>query len=489
MYTHITNLPDNIEGIITHELGALSVVWSDRKSDLAQGNAYREFIKRLQREWAIETGIIERLYSWERGITDVLIEQGIDSALIVHRGGLNRDQANNVKNMIDDQVAVIEGLFAFVKDEQPLTEHFIRSMHAQFTAHQHHIDALTPDGQLTQISLLRGEYKKLPNNPRRPDGETHEYCPPEIVQDEMARLIQWYTDAPNDLPPEVLSAWLHHRFTQIHPFQDGNGRVARSLASLVFLKKGLFPLVIRDSDRIQYIDALEKADANDLVPLVTLFAKRQRESIMAGINLEQQLEPSQQAGKIISSAVQALRERAALQARHLQAVYPVAVQLLDIIQRQIRETENLLNIELSTINASEGRGYHAQSDHATIETVEKHPFYQQINAIAEEFRYFANLGRYHAWGRLSIQTEEKFQFIITIHGYGSGKNGIMAVSAFTSQHGHHEGATEPINLRPAMKELFQFNYAELPESSTQRFEGWLEEAITIALTEWQRTIL
>jgi len=34
----------------------------------------------------IETGIIERLYTWDRGVTEILIEQGIDATLIAHRG-------------------------------------------------------------------------------------------------------------------------------------------------------------------------------------------------------------------------------------------------------------------------------------------------------------------------------------------------------------------------------------------------------------------
>ena len=40
----------------------------------------------------------------------------------------------------------------------------------------------------------------------------------------------------HDVAPEVEAAWLHHRFTQIHPFQDGNGRIARALATLIFVK-------------------------------------------------------------------------------------------------------------------------------------------------------------------------------------------------------------------------------------------------------------
>lgn len=49
------------------ELRALTSVWHEKKEQLEDDGAYREFIKKLQREWAIETGIIERLYTWDRG--------------------------------------------------------------------------------------------------------------------------------------------------------------------------------------------------------------------------------------------------------------------------------------------------------------------------------------------------------------------------------------------------------------------------------------
>ena len=111
----------------------------------------------------------------------------------------------------------------------------------------------------------------------------------------MERLIGMYRNAEPSYPPEVKSAWLHHRFTQVHPFQDGNGRVARALASLVFLREGLFPLVIRESDRQEYIGALEAADAGDLSQLINLFARRQRDAILKALGLEQQVQQSKYA--------------------------------------------------------------------------------------------------------------------------------------------------------------------------------------------------
>ena len=110
-------------------------------------------------------------------------------------------------------------------------------------AHQETVEGIDSLGRIASIPLLRGAYKKLPNNPLRQDGTVHEYCPPEQVDSEMDRLIALHHQHQNNgVPPEVEAAWLHHRFAQIHPFQDGNGRIARALATLVLVKAGWFPL-------------------------------------------------------------------------------------------------------------------------------------------------------------------------------------------------------------------------------------------------------
>ncbi|MEC4812598.1 MAG: Fic family protein [Scytonema sp. PMC 1069.18] len=78
---------------------------------------------------------------------------------------------------------------------------------------------------------------------------------------------------------------LDYRFTQIHPFQDGNGRVARTLASLIFIRQGLFPIVITQRDRQEYISAAEAADKGDLTRLIKLFSRLQETILIKGLGL------------------------------------------------------------------------------------------------------------------------------------------------------------------------------------------------------------
>ena len=471
------------------ELRALSSVWQERKMALEEDGAYKEFIKKLQREWAIETGIIERLYSWDRGVTEVLIEQGIDSSIIAHRGGVTQRDADHIKSLINDHLDIVEGLFGYIKGEEPLTEHFIRGLQAQFTAHQEYTEAVTVTGEVILVTLKKGEYKSLPNNPRRPDGEVHIYCPPERTKEEMEALIRMYREADATHSPEVKSAWLHHRFTQIHPFQDGNGRVARALASLVFLREGLFPLVLRESDRVQYISALEAADAGDLGPTITLFARRQRDAILKALGLEQQVQQSKYSDQIVESALQLLRSRYSQEQQKASVVYQFADALLDRVNLDFDKLVSSLNPQLRNLTPPGKNSYQVRLNLANEASNKSHYFQRQIIDIARQHDYFANLERYRSWIRITFATEQEFDYVISIHGYGPGDSGILAVSAFTYiKAPREEGGTEPVALRPAATELFQFNYAESLETIQKRFGEWLDASIAIALAEWKRTL-
>jgi Fic family protein len=471
------------------ELRALSSVWQERKMALQGDGAYKEFIKKLQREWAIETGIIERLYSWDRGVTEVLIEQGIDSSIIAHRGGVTQRDADHIKSLINDHLDIVEGLFGYIKGEEPLTEHFIRGLQAQFTAHQEYTEAVTVTGEVILVTLKKGEYKSLPNNPRRPDGEVHIYCPPERTKEEMEALIRMYREADATHSPEVKSAWLHHRFTQIHPFQDGNGRVARALASLVFLREGLFPLVLRESDRVQYISALEAADAGDLGPTITLFARRQRDAILKALGLEQQVQQSKYSDQIVESALQLLRSRYSQEQQKASVVYQFADALLDRVNLDFDKLVSNLNPQLRNLTPPGKNSYQVRLNLANEASNKSHYFQRQIIDIARQHDYFANLERYRSWIRITFVTEQDFDYVISIHGYGPGDSGILAVSAFTYiKAPREEGGTEPVALRPAATELFQFNYAESLETIQKRFGEWLDASMAIALAEWKRTL-
>jgi hypothetical protein len=222
-WSPITDLSDDWQGLSIPELPSLARVWAEQHDRLKQSKAVKDFNERLAREWSIETGILERLYTIDRGVTQLLIEKGIDAALIPH--GTTDRPVSEVISILQDHCGALDGMFDFVASQEPLTMSYIRQLHQVFTRHQQYVDAVDQFGNSVRLELNRGEWKKQPNNPTRPDGSLHEYCPPLQVDSEMERLLNLH-NSHTSVSPEVSAAWLHHRFTQIHPFQDGNGRIA-----------------------------------------------------------------------------------------------------------------------------------------------------------------------------------------------------------------------------------------------------------------------
>jgi Fic family protein len=62
-----------------------------------------------------------------------------------------------------------------------------------------------------------------------------------------------------DTPETAFAA--HRRLVEIHPFNDGNGRTARLLMNLVLIRGGYPPIAVRPQDRLEYITALQEAQA------------------------------------------------------------------------------------------------------------------------------------------------------------------------------------------------------------------------------------
>jgi hypothetical protein len=78
----IEDLPEHWPELAAPELPALSAAWQKYSERLRESDSLRHFNERLIREGAIETGIIENLYSIDRGVTQTLIERGIEASLI-----------------------------------------------------------------------------------------------------------------------------------------------------------------------------------------------------------------------------------------------------------------------------------------------------------------------------------------------------------------------------------------------------------------------
>ena len=112
-----------------------------------------------------------------------------------------------------------------------------------------------------------GGWKKEPNSTVGVINEKQvvfEYALPPDVPSLMENWFSLYRQADQEVMPgnktQALKAYvdLHVSFVRIHPFFDGNGRLARLIANIPVLKAGLPPVIIPREKRKPYIDALSK---------------------------------------------------------------------------------------------------------------------------------------------------------------------------------------------------------------------------------------
>ena len=95
-------------------------------------------------------------------------------------------------------------------------------------------------------------------------GEIYHYTPPEQVKPAMSDLIDWYrTREKEGEHPIVVAATFHYRFVRIHPFDDGNGRMARLLMNMILIRHGYTVAIVPRDERSRYIDMLEQADRSE----------------------------------------------------------------------------------------------------------------------------------------------------------------------------------------------------------------------------------
>ena len=149
--------------------------------------------------------------------------------------------------------------------ERTLVESDIRDFNKIILKGPYFKKAQTPDGASTQRKIIPGEYRTHPNHVVTAAGEIFKFTEPSDVPSEMKELLDWFGQEMARPTMHIISfvAHLHHRFILIHPFDDGNGRVARLWTNYVLLRKGFPPLIIKSEDKSNYLAALNQADVGN----------------------------------------------------------------------------------------------------------------------------------------------------------------------------------------------------------------------------------
>ena len=146
--------------------------------------------------------------------------------------------------------------------ETPLTQHFIRTLHKTLLREDYTVYRTLPGGVHTSYVIHAGQYKTRPNSVITRYGDRFEYATPEETPALMSDLVYWYNDAEKSgkFTPIELAAIFHYRYIRIHPFEDGNGRIARLMVNYILTRHDYPMIVVRSRKKKEYLEALHRSD-------------------------------------------------------------------------------------------------------------------------------------------------------------------------------------------------------------------------------------
>jgi len=137
-----------------------------------------------------------------------------------------------------------------------ITEEHIKTLHQLF---YDQIDKDKAGVYRTELVVVTGSHYPLPK--------------PDRIPDKMREYIDWFNENEKNMDPVRFAALSHQRFVFIHPFIDGNGRVARLIMNLALLRAGYQICIIPPILRHEYVESLELAH-KDTRPFIEFIADR-----------------------------------------------------------------------------------------------------------------------------------------------------------------------------------------------------------------------
>ena len=475
------------------EIDSLQRQWLSirERREAANPEIFRAFLERLERSWAIETGIIEGLYTLDRGVTETLVQRGFNAELI-DRSATNKDPEELVR-VLEDHREAAQGVYQEIREGRALSKTLIRSLHVTLTQHQPTYTAYDQFGNRFETPLDRGGFKKLPNNPTRPDGRIHEYCPPVQVDSEIDNLVEWHAaHREQGYHPLLIAAWLHHAFTQIHPFQDGNGRVARALHTWHLVRENYLSVVVSRDDHPAYIDALEAADDGNLNAFVDFLVRLEKQTLLEALAEPEPVSPAKAKTRNVREVIDNIARQIRRQNRSEFVLHRSATELgrvlsdkaeehlkaqSEFLRQRLLEAGLLVSCEVRNDDGDWRIAYENQIPWAATKAGQWVSFNQESFLI--EFS-LAPLS-------LGLDSYPGLTFLVSLHHTGTLISEVMAAMAFAR-------IQVPLGLagleyHNCVDSPFTFVWDDDADEITPRFINWLEEALSEALRHWQEFLV
>ena len=162
----------------------------------------------------------------------------------------------------ETKVVIEDGLTI---EGKPLRDMYEAVGHAHAYDYIHTLSASKPLEEADILELHRLFYEKIDSEkaghyrtvPVFISGSKYAVSPPAKIEGDMKKFVKWFNDNEHKLPTPEFAALAHQKFVFIHPFIDGNGRVARLILNLALIRGeytiALIPAILRH----EYVQSLE----------------------------------------------------------------------------------------------------------------------------------------------------------------------------------------------------------------------------------------
>ena len=218
---------------------------------------FKEF---LDKERPLNEGILKKLQNYLK--TEFIYNSNAiegntltlrETDIILQYGVTIKGKSLKEHNEVKGQEYALDFLNDVLKTKESLSVRIIREFHALV---------------LNDDFKNRGKFKQENNIIL---GDKFQTTPFYQVEEKLQELIDNFLKSKENIVEKV--AKFHAEFEKIHPFNDGNGRTGRLLMNLELMKNGYPITIIKNENRNDYYNALEKAQVEFDYELIIKFIK------------------------------------------------------------------------------------------------------------------------------------------------------------------------------------------------------------------------
>ena len=192
---------------------------------------------------------IKYIYNTDKIEGNALTYEEVKTALTIGTEGIRREKKDILETL--NSRTALDNIFDTANE---LSVEFIKKLHKSVQQ---------------GISPIAGNWKQEDNCIIDDSGTLIDTTTPaRFVEQRTTEMVEWFDKNKSKFHPLVLASIIHNQFVYIHPFDDGNGRVARLIFNFILIKNGFFPIIFYNDEKQKYYSALRQAKDGDIKPFI-----------------------------------------------------------------------------------------------------------------------------------------------------------------------------------------------------------------------------